>query len=645
MLTNSVAILMGSVAAQSANSVTTPAYYPEINFSQCDASGCTTKKHKITLDANWRWFHTNDGFTNCFDGTAFDTQFCPSSLNGFTAPYTSSEDQCVSKCGVDNISQEQWANTYGITSPDDDSLTLKFVEGSNVGSRVYLMDESGDNYFGWNLLNREFSMDVDVADLVCGLNGAVYFVDMHLNGNAKYGTNSQGGEYAGAKYGTGYCDAQCPHDIKYIHGEGNNLEWDSSKSNGLYGACCAEFDIWEANKISQAFTNHVCIDTPNYPEEKITKCNDADFTAAPDHPTFGFCGDNEGVRDQPNFGGDARMNSMCDKNGCDFQPYRLGDTTFYGPGPEFQVDSTKKVTVVTQFITNDGTDNGDLSEVRRYFIQDGKQVMNPQIEIAGTKYDSLTDEFCTASANWYGEASAQNEIGAMYAKKSGMAQMGKQLKEMVLALSLWADDASQMKWLDSAFPPLNGQQPTNGQVRGSCPGDNQSKDDLVRDHPNATTTFSNLKFGTIGSTNDVSPGSTTAAPQTTSPPQPTQPGCKANLETGCTADSECCSGKCETAKNADGSDSSVRFCSSCDNPATTTAAPVTTKAAPVTTTAAPATTTAAPADCANRWGQCGGQNWTGPTCCKDGFVCKVAHQWYSQCLSARQLESDEGFFI
>ena len=29
------------------------------------------------------------------------------------------------------------------------------------------------------------------------------------------------GNSAGPAYGTGYCDAQCPHDIKWINGEAN----------------------------------------------------------------------------------------------------------------------------------------------------------------------------------------------------------------------------------------------------------------------------------------------------------------------------------------------------------------------------------------------------------------------------------------
>merc|ERR1719211_170342 len=54
------------------------------------------------------------------------------------------------------------------------------------------------------LPNKEFTFDVDVSNLPCGLNGALYFVEMDEAGG-KYPTNT-----AGASYGTGYCDAQCP---------------------------------------------------------------------------------------------------------------------------------------------------------------------------------------------------------------------------------------------------------------------------------------------------------------------------------------------------------------------------------------------------------------------------------------------------
>jgi acetylxylan esterase len=35
-------------------------------------------------------------------------------------------------------------------------------------------------------------------------------------------------------------------------------------------------------------------------------------------------------------------------------------------------------------------------------------------------------------------------------------------------------------------------------------------------------------------------------------------------------------------------------------------------------------------NCSPMWGQCGGQGWTGPTCCSAG-TCRASNQWYSQC--------------
>jgi cellulose 1,4-beta-cellobiosidase len=71
----------------------------------------------------------------------------------------------------------------------------------------------------FKLLNKEFTFDVDVSNLPCGLNGALYFVEMNENGDIG------GDNKAGAKYGTGYCDAQCPHDIKFINGAANSEGW------------------------------------------------------------------------------------------------------------------------------------------------------------------------------------------------------------------------------------------------------------------------------------------------------------------------------------------------------------------------------------------------------------------------------------
>ena len=75
----------------------------------------------------------------------------------------------------------------------------------------------------------------------------------------------------------------------------------------------------------------------------------------------------------------TRYDGVCDKDGCDFGSYRLNDHKFFGRGSGFAVDSTQKVTVVTQFLTTDGSDNGNLKEVRRFYVQNGRVIQNSKV--------------------------------------------------------------------------------------------------------------------------------------------------------------------------------------------------------------------------------------------------------------------------
>jgi cellulose 1,4-beta-cellobiosidase len=63
-------------------------------------------------------------------------------------------------------------------------------------------------YQMFTLMNNEFTFDVDLSTIDCGLNSALYFVAMDEDGGmAKYSANK-----AGAKYGTGVsnCDGDSP---------------------------------------------------------------------------------------------------------------------------------------------------------------------------------------------------------------------------------------------------------------------------------------------------------------------------------------------------------------------------------------------------------------------------------------------------
>ena len=53
------------------------------------------------------------------------------------------------------------------------------------------------------------------------------------------------------------------------------------------------------------------------------------------------------------------------------------------------------MTVVTQFLTNDGTDTGDLVEMRRLYVQDGQVIENSITNWEGMQdWDSISQPMC-----------------------------------------------------------------------------------------------------------------------------------------------------------------------------------------------------------------------------------------------------------
>ncbi|KIN01384.1 glycoside hydrolase family 7 protein [Oidiodendron maius Zn] len=441
-----LSLLLVGARAQQAGTLTAE-NHPPLTVSQCTASGCTTSAQSIVLDSNWRWLHDVNGYTNCYTGNTWNETICP---DGAT---------CAANCALDG---GDYSGTYGITTSSD-SLKLGFVTGANVGSRNYLMAAgSTTEYQMLQLLGQEFTFDVDVSNLPCGLNGALYLSEMDADGGmSKYPTNK-----AGAKYGTGYCDSQCPQDIKFINGVANSEDWNASATDpnagtGMYGSCCTEMDIWEANSISAAYTPHPCS------VNEQTRCSGTD------------CGIG------------ARYSSLCDADGCDFNSYRMGNTTFYGSG--LTVDTSKPFTVVTQFITDDGTASGTLSEIKRFYVQNGVVIPNSDADVTGVTGNSITDDFCSAQKTAFGDT---NE----FAVKGGLATMGAALqKGMVLVLSIWDDHAVDMLWLDAPYPPTKDAS-APGVTRGTCSPDSGAPTDVEKNSPNASVTFSAIKWGPINST-------------------------------------------------------------------------------------------------------------------------------------------------
>ncbi|TPX08585.1 uncharacterized protein E0L32_009924 [Thyridium curvatum] len=406
------------VAAQQIGTAV-PEVHPKLTTQRCTvAGGCKPVTNAVVLDAATRSIHkAGDPATPCTVGS------------GACADAAS----CAKNCALEGIPSyaAQGVKTAG------DALTLNQFMPNGDGSyrvvtpRAYLLDAAGRDYEPMRLLNAEFSFDVDLSRLVCGMNGALYMGEMDLTGGRSEMNP------AGAAYGTGYCDAQCP-TLPWIDGVAN--------INNAYGACCNEMDIWEANALAQTYTPHPCT------KDGVYKCQ----------------GEQECGLD----------NGVCDKWGASFNPYSYGFKDYYGR--DKTVNTNKKFTVVTQFLTDDKTPTGTLAEIRRLYVQDGKVIQNAVVSAGGEQHDSINDAYVNSTAAWT-------------VKRGGLETMGRAIgRGMTLTFSIWADNGGFMNWLDSGNA-------------GPC---NETEGDpklIQRDHPDAAVVFSNMKWGEIGSTFQAPP--------------------------------------------------------------------------------------------------------------------------------------------
>jgi len=495
-------VLLSLAAAQQAGKLKEN-YHMPIDIQTCSSSGCINEAKSLTIDGNWRWTHSESG-SNCYTGDEWDESLCPD------------PEQCAKNCALGGIPSNEWDETLGVHKTTD-GVKLDFVtEGQyskNVGSRMFVL-ESESKYKLFKMTNKEISFDIDVSNLPCGLNGAIYFVEMEEAGDA--GT----GNAAGAAYGTGYCDGQCPRDIKFVKGSANIENWQISTSDpyhnsgyGNTGICCAEMDLWEANSQATAFTPH--------PDSK-----DGQTTCEGDEG----CGNPQGNRTKVD----------TDRSGCDINSFRSGNADFYGPGKT--LDTTKAFTFVTSFLTDDGTDSGNLVEIKQWYVQDGKRIDQPNANVAGLTGNSQTDEYCAAQKTAFGDDDD-------FTRKGGLKRMGAALQRgMVLTISMWDDIAVNMNWLDSigdeSLP-----EDAPGNRRGPCDVNAGDPATVRAKHPDASYTLSNLKVGDIGTTNpqfpDPSPTPPTPTPPT--PPTPTPPSPTPSPAGDCPGGSlSACIGECPT---------------------------------------------------------------------------------------------------
>ncbi|KLU82251.1 hypothetical protein MAPG_01325 [Magnaporthiopsis poae ATCC 64411] len=342
-----IALLGGFVAAQKPIGTEV---HPRITTFRCTlAGGCKEKTNYIVLDSLAHPVYQQANGHHCGSwGERANATACPT------------KEACAENCVMEGL---QDYSVVGVSTSGASLRLQQLRNGQVVSPRVYLLDGTENKYEMLQLTGNEFTFDVIMNKLPCGMNSALYLSEMLADGG-KSELNK-----GGAHWGTGYCDAYC---------------------------------AWN--------------------------------------------------------------------------PYRIKQPYYYGNNNSFKVDTSKPMTVVTQFPTNKA---GKLAEIRRLYVQDGVVIQADAVKVEGLPaINAMNDEFCrlTGSRRFM-------DLGAHEGMGDALA------RGMVLAMSIWWDEGGHMQWLDGAADGA-----------GPCNATEGAPRNIRLVEPNPEVTFSNIKWGEIGST-------------------------------------------------------------------------------------------------------------------------------------------------
>ncbi len=192
-------LLFAAAAAQQIGAAV-PEVHPKLPTLFCTtAGGCVQRQTSLVTDALSRSLHVvGNPAVPCSVGNK--TQ-CPDATT------------CSKNCALEGVDYGQMG-----VSTNGNAVTLSLFSRNANGTglktlspRLYLVAEDDKNYELFQLVNKELTYDVDVSKVGCGVNGALYLSEMDVSGSRNAANP------AGAQYGTGYCDAQCPRST-FING-------------------------------------------------------------------------------------------------------------------------------------------------------------------------------------------------------------------------------------------------------------------------------------------------------------------------------------------------------------------------------------------------------------------------------------------
>jgi cellulose 1,4-beta-cellobiosidase len=145
--------------------------------------------------------HVKDETKNCYDGNLWSDKLCP---DGPT-------------CGKNCVIEGAYYQHTLVVDASGDGVTLTFVThgwcSTNVGMGLYVLQERKSRQIEKVFMFSVYARTCRAARTVCST---------LCKGPARRDFVVYG-HRASAKYGTGYCGAQYPSDLKFINGIPNRL--------------------------------------------------------------------------------------------------------------------------------------------------------------------------------------------------------------------------------------------------------------------------------------------------------------------------------------------------------------------------------------------------------------------------------------
>lgn len=193
-------LFLRAVASQSLDNTTE--VHPKLTTYKCTTDGgCIAQNTALVLESSQhKIYQLNNPEYNCGEwGSAANATICPD------------EQTCQTNCIIEGIPDY---TTHGVYANGSDlTMFMLSANGTEYSPRLYLLNEAEDAYELLHLTGQEFTFDVDMSKLPCGMNSALYLSEMEATG----GQGLSDIPVAGAPYGTGYCDAQC-YTTPFVNG-------------------------------------------------------------------------------------------------------------------------------------------------------------------------------------------------------------------------------------------------------------------------------------------------------------------------------------------------------------------------------------------------------------------------------------------